>query len=289
MLVYVTMLLSAGLLTDYGWQMNSQGELEYIVQIEPELLDSLRRGEEIVSEIPADLRNVRRVRIRVGTGPVPRGEDDSQPAAAGGAFPAGDLRSLPPPPALDERENHAESRSLGDEPPPLLGGGGSFRPAARSSEPPASFQPHRSSPAAAPSGDTIPIRRTEEHELTPIPRESEPDRSLTDRLSARLDDQVRPATASEPVGDAKDESAGATAGSGTVAGGRTTKKPKMSKSSQRRKKKDAAPAAPVSEPRPWIPFLLTSLALFASIGLNLYLGWITIGAVQRYRDLAAQS
>ncbi len=57
---------------DYGWQPAADGQLEYIIQIEPGMLESLKNGAEISSVILPEARNVRRFRIKVGTGPVPR-------------------------------------------------------------------------------------------------------------------------------------------------------------------------------------------------------------------------
>ena len=57
---------------DYGWQPGVDGQLEYIVQIEPALLDALKSGKDITSDIHPDARGVRRFRIHVGTGPLPR-------------------------------------------------------------------------------------------------------------------------------------------------------------------------------------------------------------------------
>lgn len=69
----ITVLVSLAVIgVDYGWQPLPDGQLEYIVQIEPSLLDELENGEEIVSEILPEARGVRRFRIRVGTGDVPR-------------------------------------------------------------------------------------------------------------------------------------------------------------------------------------------------------------------------
>ena len=73
---------------DYGWQPTEDGQLEYIIQIEPGLLEDLKSGEEIVSEIPPQARGARKVRIRVGNGPVPR---------VGGNAPAADSSSVLPP------------------------------------------------------------------------------------------------------------------------------------------------------------------------------------------------
>lgn len=67
-------LLAAGV--NYGWQPagdNSEG-YEYVVQVEPELLDALRRGDPvpIESNVPAEVGPIRKVRITVGRGDVPR-------------------------------------------------------------------------------------------------------------------------------------------------------------------------------------------------------------------------
>ena len=57
---------------DYGWQPLETGGFEYIIQIEPELLDALHAGEALRSDLPPDMRDVRSYRIQVGRGPVPK-------------------------------------------------------------------------------------------------------------------------------------------------------------------------------------------------------------------------
>lgn len=58
---------------DFGWRPTPEGEVEYIIQIEPEVLDAvLREGQPIESTIPPELRGVKRFRIQVGTGPLPK-------------------------------------------------------------------------------------------------------------------------------------------------------------------------------------------------------------------------
>ena len=37
------------------------------------------------------------------------------------------------------------------------------------------------------------------------------------------------------------------------------------------------------EPRPWKTLIFTSLALFASLAANVYLGWVALGIYRRYR------
>lgn len=56
----------------FGWQSIGQSELEYIVQIDANRLEALRRGEQIVGELAPQVANVTRYRVRLGNGPVPR-------------------------------------------------------------------------------------------------------------------------------------------------------------------------------------------------------------------------
>lgn len=57
---------------DAGWQPLPEGGVEYIIQIEPELLETLKSGEPIQSDVPSYVKDVRAYRITVGTGKVPR-------------------------------------------------------------------------------------------------------------------------------------------------------------------------------------------------------------------------
>ena len=66
------MLAAAVLGVDVGWQPLPGGGMEYIIQIEPELLDALRRGEVVVSQVPPQVKDVRQYRIVVGRGRLPR-------------------------------------------------------------------------------------------------------------------------------------------------------------------------------------------------------------------------
>jgi hypothetical protein len=69
----VALLLAASALgVDYGWRPLEEGGLEYIIQIEPEVFASLEKGGDILSEIHPEAQDVRRFRIRIGRGPLPR-------------------------------------------------------------------------------------------------------------------------------------------------------------------------------------------------------------------------
>ena len=66
---------------DFGWQTLSGGGIEYIVQVEPQLIDSFRQ-EGFTSEVPAGLRDIRRIRIEVGNERLPNQGDLTGPTIA---------------------------------------------------------------------------------------------------------------------------------------------------------------------------------------------------------------
>lgn len=69
----VWLILCAGVGVDAGWQRLADGGYEYIIQIEPHMLDSLNQQKhDIVSEVPPFLRDIRSYRIRVGDEELPR-------------------------------------------------------------------------------------------------------------------------------------------------------------------------------------------------------------------------
>ncbi len=72
-----TLLLALGIAgVNFGWQSAPDGSAgyEYIVQVEPELVDAMQRGDTIPieSNIPPDVGPIRKVRIVVGRGELPR-------------------------------------------------------------------------------------------------------------------------------------------------------------------------------------------------------------------------
>jgi hypothetical protein len=82
---------------DTGWEPAEGGGLVYIIQLEPTLLDVLREGEQITSEVPPELESVRRYRIVVGDAELPRlGAPTRQPSERPGTGQA--ESALPPPP-----------------------------------------------------------------------------------------------------------------------------------------------------------------------------------------------
>lgn len=57
---------------DYGWRPDDDGQLEYLVQLEPALVRSMEQGTEVISELPPEVRDVRRFRISIGSAALPR-------------------------------------------------------------------------------------------------------------------------------------------------------------------------------------------------------------------------
>lgn len=56
---------------DFGWQPVAGGGVEYIIQIEPNMLERLKDGQDIFSDLPPRARNIRGYRITVGTARLP--------------------------------------------------------------------------------------------------------------------------------------------------------------------------------------------------------------------------
>jgi hypothetical protein len=72
--------------TDVGWQPLPEGGMEYVIHLDPQTIGLLRTGVDIPSDIPANLKNLRRLRITSGNAVLAR----KMPAEAvsGPAFPA---------------------------------------------------------------------------------------------------------------------------------------------------------------------------------------------------------
>ena len=64
-------LSAAALGVDYGWQPIAGGGIEYVIQIEPQMLESLKQGEGVSSALPPGAKDIRRYRIMVGDGRLP--------------------------------------------------------------------------------------------------------------------------------------------------------------------------------------------------------------------------
>lgn len=125
---------AAALGVDYGWQPTSDRRgVEYIIQIEPELLGALRDGLEITSDVPPEAEPVHRFRIRVGTAELPRQSVTRvapQPAFEEQGFldPPADGPLLSTPETDEPDESVVDDRALADRPPAWDPGPRPFEP-----------------------------------------------------------------------------------------------------------------------------------------------------------------
>lgn len=115
--VYAACLLitSAVLGVDFGYQPTDKGELEYIIQIEPELLDRLKAGEAIQMGLPPNMQKVQVFRVQVGTAELPKvlptayAEEAKEKKPELGLTPT-DVPALTSPPEQPAPTNQADNR-----------------------------------------------------------------------------------------------------------------------------------------------------------------------------------
>jgi hypothetical protein len=279
------MLWAAALGVDVGWQPVPGGGYEYIIQIEPEMLESLREGQEIESDIPHFLRDVRSYRIRVGTDILPQEgpPPEMEPLAEEPAAPAEGL------PTAEQEGSAVETEPPAEEP-------------ASTEEPPADDASSVEGPDL--SNDTGADSEAPETEVDQPSRrepENEPDRTVepTGRygpFGSELDE--RPTL--DPPGEDQDEVSGEEAPETFVADDSSL--PIVNQAGYRRDgaaeesagdDSDTQAAGPQPATagtdeegrRPWLAFTLALLGLFASLGGNCYLGILTWGFRGRYLQL----
>jgi hypothetical protein len=148
------MVTAAALGIEVGWEPLAGGGHEYTIQIEPQLLGVLERGgEEIVSEVPPDI-NVRRYRVIVGTGALPReageGASTAEPPQQPPADPYG-----PAPQAMTPGAAADADGTEGDNAPSSDADGKTFGPDAPS-QPGASHAPGKLPPDGRAAGPIQP-------------------------------------------------------------------------------------------------------------------------------------
>ena len=91
--------LAAALGVDVGWRPADSGGLEYIIQIEPQLVGSLLGGQAIASDVPPALRPLATLRVRVGRGTLPRELPERSSEAAAGETKTDEEAAAAAPPA----------------------------------------------------------------------------------------------------------------------------------------------------------------------------------------------
>ncbi|MCG8586035.1 MAG: hypothetical protein MI757_15110 [Pirellulales bacterium] len=263
------LLTMATLGVDVGWQELEDGSIEYIIQIEPQLVGSLKDGADLTSGIRPELRNIRRYRVVVGTDKLPRNpplEEIEKRLAAAKDEPAPDVATpAEPTPKFEVPEAFRE-------PPPEV----SFDDAPKSG----GFD-DAPAPVANPFG---PLRDdSSEPKEEPTPAVDESDEPMRDDSDA-----------SNPPSLESDDRAPSTFNSDDtakplikhVAGySDPTDVTEPKDKEQVAQKDDAESESPV---RPWGALTAALLALFASLGLNAFLGWVTVEQRGRYRSLLSR-
>lgn len=134
---------------DVGWQPLSDGGVEYIIQIEPQLLDTLAKDHDLSSDLPTGL-DVRRFRITVGTAQLPRIMPAAPPGAAAPSAP-----TSPSGPTGRTSSDGRRLRSAG--PPPGALAAGPAGPPAAAYQPPAALPPASAPPSATLMGTPQPV------------------------------------------------------------------------------------------------------------------------------------
>ncbi|MBI3467354.1 MAG: hypothetical protein HY000_30460 [Planctomycetes bacterium] len=264
---------------DTGWQPRADGRLEYILQLEPAVLEALRAGREVASDMPPTLRGVRFYRLTAGTSEVPRSSTPTNAAAVTppGAF---DITTLRAPPEqfgwqalagggfecilqLDSQrlDALAAGEELRGELPAFLQDVRTYRiRLGTQSLPRATVGLDAGAPAAAPQPAEASHNREASADVQP---------SLPSATSeATTGNSATPATVAQTAGyvraDPPDE-----------AGSPSSVSPPL--------------AAIIPQGLSWRdPYTFALIGLFTSVAMNLYLGWVTWNANHRYRTLRQQ-
>ncbi|MEX0714573.1 MAG: hypothetical protein WD278_19710 [Pirellulales bacterium] len=270
---------------EYGWQPVAGGGIEYIIQIEPEMLDALKEGDDIFSDLPPATANIRGYRITVGTGKLPHhgeplpvetpDETDARPSAAapfGSPLPAGFDQPLPGPDF-----DSVESGQAG---------------------PPREFLPASARGASRGIATASGPRLGDPADATTGPAEEDPEARAADtNVPARSrseDNDPSHADAAEPgaAGDhtaAGDKSPSPSNGTHdrrvALAGGSRDERSASDERVESGSEDTENAADNLAGQKPWLPLSLTLLGLFASLGANVYLVWIAAGLRRRYRSV----
>lgn len=271
--------VSRAMAVDFGWQTVSGGGIEYLVQVEPELIDSFRQ-EGFTSELPAGLRDIRRIRITVGKGQLPHQGDLTGPTIAQAAPSTVEPKSVEPkavepkvaeqdsPPVPPETfgENDAKPTPARMESPSNVAGAPQLLDSSRPVPPLPFFQ----------SGPAKSIATSAVATAEAVRKSGEQDREGT------IQDVGSNETAKQPLGTGKP-------------GLRTNEGPRIAatKSSDRRTVEAGMATSPGSSDgesgaKPWGVLVAVLLGLFASLGANVYLAWIHQSVRAKYQALAAR-
>ena len=276
------LIAASALGVEVGWEPLPEGGYEYSIQLEPDLCDLLRRGtDEITSEVPPHV-NVRRYKMFVGTGKLPRVDGPAEPAAAPAApqLPreSGSHKSADAPPADGhsepaDRSMAVESQRQTADHPDL-----EFAPPFRQA-PAGAAAEHSDAPEPAHSADRPAPLSAEDERATPLESAS-----FAEPADGGPNKKGTPGKHGEGAAAAAEH--GAAKKSGDHAGSDKGGANKTGSANDEVPNGDAAAAA--EEPRPWLPFSIALMLLACSLGGNVYLAWIAWEARGRYRETVAK-
>jgi len=100
---------------DVGWQPLPKEGMEYIIQIPPQSLDTLAAGEILRSDVPREVKDIRRYRILVGTATLPRRLPAAAQPAGGGPLLL--PREVPSKPIAEQKAAFVETQDMPAKPP----------------------------------------------------------------------------------------------------------------------------------------------------------------------------
>jgi len=278
---------------DVGWRPLEDGRFEYILQLEPSVLEALRAGREVASDIPDGARGARCYRLTVGTATLPRSDTPPAPADAAptGAFDITTLKAPAEQFGWQALEGGGFECILQLDPQRLdaLAAGEDIQ-----GELPAFLHDVRTYriTLGTQSLPRTPIGGEAKTPSPDDPRTAAP-QPVSDSLIREASAEVPPALPSAATDAAKGNSpppqqdvVAQTAGYAQAGVLNAAGAPDDSGS-------PSSVSPPLSELIPqrlsWRePYTLALIGLFTSVGMNLYLGWVTWNANHRYRVLRQQ-
>jgi hypothetical protein len=258
---------------EFGWEALPDGGIEYVVQVEPELISTFQE-QGYTSAIPKGLRDIRRIRIQVGSGRLPNHGDLSGPQPVASAV----ARDTP----QEKSSNLDEARLASKSAEPSVSDKPKSRQDSTQSNAGAGSNAEKSQWLNGSAGDRPPLPFFQSGRLKQMPA----DNGVRDESALSI-------SQAPTVGEKPDKP--------QLRGneGRVTPVANMEPGNQlvRADKPAASGAADadsasklpdVGDTRPWLLLMLILITLFASIAGNVYLAWIYQTARGQYRLLARQ-
>jgi hypothetical protein len=294
---------------EVGWEPLPGGGHEYTIQIEPQLLEVLEKGEdEVFSEVPDGI-DVRRYRILVGTGKLRRDSGPLQPTAdplvesPAAREPASRLTqpSRPPEPRDSFEPSPAgQAQDPLDDIPPAAGSDrfGTPPPATKdpfgtpptSTNPPAAADlelPATEMPELPPAGGSAPTSESPDLNAKPDPNAEPRDPWADSASKGRAETLIVGGDKSSAAGKAPEKLPRGIGPSGSIK--QTTLETATASPSDLQEHEAAKPKLDGNPPsQPWFPLVAAIVLLGCSVGGNIYLGWIALDARARYRSVVAK-